>query len=93
MALFARDITSTCFCRISQHQHVYSSTTVYQRASLRILQAENYDLHFMLPEKLTLSSMLVICHQRSLLYGVKMMNIIIECQLVTLFDVSIFQSF
>ena len=35
VALLARDQTSTCFCRIFQHQD-YSSTTHYQRASLRI---------------------------------------------------------
>ena len=63
-------IKSTCLCRISQHQHVYSSTNEYQRASLCDLQTKNYNLSFMRPKMLNLSSLLVICHQRSRLYCV-----------------------
>ena len=70
MALFLREITSACFCRISQHQQVYLSTIEYQRASLRILPIENYNLPFMRPKIPYLSSLLVTCHQSSRLYGV-----------------------
>ena len=70
MALFVRDITSACFCRISQHQQVYLSTIEYQRASLRILPIENYNLPFMRPKIPYLSSLLVTCHKSSRLYGV-----------------------
>ena len=34
VVLFAKDITSTCFFRISQHQHFNSSTTKYQTGPL-----------------------------------------------------------
>ena len=70
MALFVREITPACFCRISQHQQVYLSTIEYQRASLRILPIENYNLPFMRPKIRYLSSLLVTCHQSSRLYGV-----------------------
>ena len=75
MALFVRDITSACFCRISQHQQVYLSTIEYQRASLRILPIENYNLPFMRPKIPYLSSLLVTCHQSSRLYGVIWMGL------------------
>ena len=68
-AIFARDITSTCFCRISQRQQIYSSTIEYQRVSLRILQTDKYNTPFMPHIMLNLSSLLVIRHQRSRLYG------------------------
>ena len=70
VALFVRDITSACFCRISQHQQVYLSTIEYQRASLRILPIKHYNLPFMRPKIPYLSSLLVTCHQSSRLYGV-----------------------
>ena len=70
MALFVRKITSACFCRISQHQQVYLSIIEYQRAFLRILPIENYNLPFMRPKIPYLSSLLVTCHQSSRLYGV-----------------------
>ena len=63
-------VQSACFCRISQHQQVYLSTIEYQRASLRILPIENYNLPFMRPKIPYLSSLLVTCHQSSRLYGV-----------------------
>ena len=44
-------------CRTSQHQHIYSSTTVYQRVSL-ILQTENNYLPFMRPKKLNMLCLL-----------------------------------
>ena len=67
-----RDIRSACFCRISQHLQVYSSTTEYQRASLLFLPTENYNLPFMGHEIPYPSSLLVTCHQSSRLYGVIM---------------------
>ena len=70
VALFVKDITPAYFCRISQHQQVYSFTTEYQRASLRILPTENYNLPFMWSKIPFLSSLLVTCHQSSRLYGV-----------------------
>ena len=72
VALFVSGITSACFCRICQHRQVYSPTIEYQRASLRILPIENYDLPFMRPKIPYLSSLLVTCHQSSRLYGVIM---------------------
>ena len=72
MALFVRDIISACFCRISQHLQVYSSTTEYQRTSLTILPTENYNLPSMGHKIPYLSSLLVTCHQSSRLYGVFM---------------------
>ena len=70
MALFVSDITSACFCMISRHYQVYSSTTEYQRAFLTILPTENYNLPFMGHKIPYLSSLLVTCHQSSRLYGV-----------------------
>ena len=70
MALFVSDITSACFCMISRHYQVYSSTTEYQRASLTILPTGNYNLPFMGHKIPYLSSLLVTCHQSSRLYGV-----------------------
>ena len=70
VALFMSYITSACFCMISQHYQVYSSTTEYQRASLTILPTGNYKLPFMGHKILYLSSLLVTCHQSSRLYGV-----------------------
>ena len=70
VALFVSDITSACFCMISQHYQVYSSTIEYQRASLTILPTGNYNLPFMGHKIPYLSSLLVTCHQSSRLYGV-----------------------
>ena len=78
MALFVSDITSACFCMISRHYQVYSSTTVYQRASLTILPTGNYNLPFMGHKIPYLSSLLVTCHQSSRLYGVFKLAIYIE---------------
>ena len=47
MALFVSDVPSACFCRISQHLQVYSSTIEYQKASLKFLPAENYNIPFL----------------------------------------------
>ena len=84
MALFVREITSACFCRISQHQQVYLSTIEYQRASLRILPIENYNLPFMRPKIPYLSSLLVTCHQSSRLYGVDLRSTFVDS--IVVFD-------
>ena len=70
MALFVSYILSACFCMISRHYQVYSSTTEYQRASLTILPTGNYNLPFMGHKIPYLSSLIVTCHQSSRLYGV-----------------------
>ena len=64
-----RNYVNVLNCRTSQHQHIYSSTIVYQRASL-ILQTENNYLPFMRHKKLNMLSMLVICYKWIQLYDV-----------------------
>ena len=49
---------------------MYSSTTKYQMASLKILPTGKYNLPFIGHKNPYLSSLLVTCHQSSRLYGV-----------------------
>ena len=54
---------------------MYSSTIEYQRASLKNLPTENYNLPFMGHKNPYLSSLLVTCHQSSRLYGVRLVSL------------------
>ena len=67
---FATDIYSVCVCKISKDLQVKTSATEYRSSSLLFLQTKNHNPPLKRPKIFHLSSMLVICHERSWLYGV-----------------------